>query len=115
MRRLVPQSLVLAYKIVVVVILPYHRTLVLLKALKLAQMVKDEQLVELGFPKYWDERYAARPEGGTELSSFEWFRDFSKLRPFFDKHLPKPPSTSLILQLGCGNSVGLRRRGICLI
>jgi len=68
-------------------------------------MVKDEELVELGFPKYWDERYQAELGEQEELKSFEWFRNFSKLKPFFDKHLPPPSSDCHILHLGCGNSV----------
>jgi hypothetical protein len=70
-------------------------------------MVKDEELIELSFPQYWDERYKAEQDGQEELESYEWFRNFQKLKPFFDKHLPPPPSGSdcHILHLGCGNSV----------
>jgi hypothetical protein len=70
-------------------------------------MVKDEELIELSFPQYWDERYKAEQNGQAELESYEWFRSFQKLKPFFDKHLPPLPSGSdcHILHLGCGNSV----------
>lgn len=73
-------------------------------------MVKDEELIELSHPEFWDNRYASEqtvsdsPEQAT-INSFEWFRDFSKLRFFFANYLPAPPSEDLILHLGCGNSV----------
>lgn len=74
---------------------------------QVAEMVKDEELIELSFPRYWDERYTAKQNAQAELESFEWFRSFPKLKPFFDEHLPPPPSgcDCHILQLGCGNSV----------
>ncbi|KAE9370184.1 S-adenosyl-L-methionine-dependent methyltransferase [Stipitochalara longipes BDJ] len=69
-------------------------------------MVKDRELAELAFPQYWDERYKAEQKGQAELESYEWFRSFHKLKPFFDKNLPPLPSGSNchILHLGCGNS-----------
>jgi hypothetical protein len=68
-------------------------------------MVKDEELVELSHPEFWDNRYASESSEQATINSFEWFRDFSKLRFFFAKHLPAPPSEDLVLHLGCGNSV----------
>lgn len=73
-------------------------------------MVKEEELIALGYPEFWDTRYAAdqkSAEDGTQqpLDSFEWFRNFDSLRPFFEKHLPASPSQCHILHLGCGNSV----------
>jgi EEF1A lysine methyltransferase 4 len=73
-------------------------------------MAKEEELIELAHPEYWDQRYTAEQkpgENGTHLAldSYEWFRNFETLRPFFAKHLPVPPSNWHILHLGCGNSV----------
>lgn len=72
-------------------------------------MVKDAELVELAHPEYWNTRYASEQkpaENGTkEIDSFEWFRTFEVLKPFFLKHLPPPSNDLHILQLGCGNSV----------
>jgi hypothetical protein len=74
-------------------------------------MVK-ESLEELQYPEYWDNRYVAELKKNTSienatLESFEWFRDFEKLRPFLAKHLPAPAAECHILHLGCGNSVRL--------
>lgn len=78
-------------------------------------MVKDEDLKELAHPEYWDQRYAvaereSKDDGSAAMASFEWFRTFINLRPFFEKHLPAASSGCYMLQLGCGNSVspGLR-------
>ena len=70
-------------------------------------MAKDEELIELSFPQYWDERYKIEQNGQEELESYEWFRSFQKLKSFFDQHLPSTPlgSDCHILHLGCGNSV----------
>ncbi|KAH6675473.1 S-adenosyl-L-methionine-dependent methyltransferase [Halenospora varia] len=69
-------------------------------------MVKEESLKELAYPKYWDERYREQTTGetSTQSESFEWFRNFAQLRPFFEQHLPPSSSGCQILQLGCGNS-----------
>ncbi|KAE8449647.1 hypothetical protein EG329_007977 [Mollisiaceae sp. DMI_Dod_QoI] len=71
-------------------------------------MVKEEELIELAHPEYWNERYTAEQkaeeDGNKTLDSYEWFRTFEALRPFFAKHLPHPPNDSHILHLGCGNS-----------
>lgn len=66
-----------------------------------------ERLEELAFAEYWDNRYAAakQDQAETTLDSFEWFKNYEKLRPFFDKHMTPPPSDCHILHLGCGNSV----------
>jgi len=72
-----------------------------------AEMGNDEELIQLSFPQYWDERYKAEQNGKEELGAYEWFRSFQKLTPFFNKHLLSPSSGSdcHILHLGCGNSV----------
>jgi len=71
-------------------------------------MVKDEDLEELAHSKFWDERYASKHKlddnGKPVLDSFEWFRDFKKLRPFLETHLPVPNTACHVLHLGCGNS-----------
>ncbi|RDW66924.1 hypothetical protein BP5796_09673 [Coleophoma crateriformis] len=71
--------------------------------------MSERELKELADPKYWDERYIKEREKNGEdseatLESFEWFRDFQKLRPFFETNLPSPQSECHILHLGCGNS-----------
>jgi hypothetical protein len=71
-----------------------------------------ETLEEFAFPGYWDKRYLEEIKRSTNLKeatveSFEWFKTFEKLRPFFSKHLLPPPNTCHILHLGCGNSVCL--------
>ncbi|KAH6714467.1 S-adenosyl-L-methionine-dependent methyltransferase [Leptodontidium sp. MPI-SDFR-AT-0119] len=70
-------------------------------------MAREEELIELSFPQYWDERYRAEQNGQGESESYEWFRDFVKLKPFFDKYLPAGPKgcTCHILHLGCGNTM----------
>lgn len=73
-------------------------------------MVKDEALIELSHPEYWDERYRSElspGQIGTEatLDSYEWFRSFEQLRPFLESNLPPSSSGCSILHLGCGNSV----------
>jgi hypothetical protein len=67
-------------------------------------MVQDEALVELAHPEYWNNRYASK-RTGDEDDSYEWFRDFEKLRSFLIKHLPPPSDECHILHLGCGSSV----------
>ena len=61
-------------------------------------------LEELGYPEYWDRRYATRPNESL-LSTHEWFRTFEQLRPFLEKQLPAAGSSPRILHLGCGDSV----------
>lgn len=74
-------------------------------------MVKDEDLIELSKPEFWDARYTSEQQAGRDGtqsgldSSHEWFRTFETLRPFFAQHLPASPSTCHILHLGCGSSV----------
>lgn len=62
-------------------------------------LMKKAEVERLALPEYWDEKYAA--EGSDK--SFDWFRDFQSLRPFFEKHMPKRDAR--IIHLGCGNSV----------
>lgn len=78
----------------------YHKSL---------NMVKDEELIELAHPEYWNTRYAseqkATEDGTKNIESYEWFRTFEVLKPFFINRLPPPSNDLHILQLGCGNSV----------
>ncbi|RPB12470.1 S-adenosyl-L-methionine-dependent methyltransferase [Morchella conica CCBAS932] len=60
--------------------------------------MKKAEVERLAQPDYWDEKYTA--EGATK--SFDWFRDFQSLKPFFAKHMPD--KAARILHLGCGNS-----------
>lgn len=75
------------------------------------KMVKDEQLIELAHPEYWNTRYSSEQkptsDGTKKIENYEWFRTFDVLKPFFEKWLPKPENLKElhILQLGCGNSV----------
>jgi hypothetical protein len=64
-------------------------------------MSKDADLIELGHPRYWDERYSSE----RQSDSHEWFRSFGQLRPFLEHYLPSPSSGCHILHLGCGSSV----------
>ena len=69
--------------------------------------MKREDLKELSHARYWDERYTeeqTKPHGDSS-ESYEWFRTFVKLRPFLEKHLPKPTASApRILHLGNGTS-----------
>ncbi|KAF7874212.1 hypothetical protein EAF04_002884 [Stromatinia cepivora] len=91
-------------------------------------MSGSKSLQELSHPSYWDNRYAGKfdpeseefihdeneGEGNVaakkEIESFEWFKDFQSLKPFFEKHLPSPGKNReegkepRVLHLGCGNS-----------
>lgn len=66
-------------------------------------MVK-ESLEELAHPEYWDARYSAENE---DARVYDWLRKFGTIRPFLEKHLPKPTQHGgpKILHLGSGNSV----------
>jgi len=76
-------------------------------------MSSESELRELSQPAFWDNRYATAsqtndaedPDAESTIESFEWFRSFSKIRPFLEKWLPKSSGSELILHLGCGNSV----------
>lgn len=75
-------------------------------------MAKEEDLIELSKPEFWDARYTSEQKLGQDgtqpvLNSYEWFRTFETLRPFFTKHLPASASTCHILHLGCGSSVSV--------
>ena len=71
-----------------------------------------ESLEELAHASYWDKRYTggdgedALDTNGT--GSYDWFKSFQAMRPFFEAHLPGPQSAPRILHLGCGNSASLR-------
>ncbi|THV48225.1 hypothetical protein BGAL_0261g00150 [Botrytis galanthina] len=92
-------------------------------------MYGSKSLQELSHPSYWDKRYAGKFDPETEeiihengnegeenvaakkeIESYEWFKDFHSLKPFFEKHLPSPGenreegSGPRVLHLGCGNS-----------
>jgi hypothetical protein len=73
-------------------------------------MVKEEELIELAHPEFWNARYTSEQKVGQDgtqavLDSFEWFRSFETLHPFFAAHLPASSSSCHILHLGCGSSV----------
>lgn len=76
-------------------------------------MSSEKELEELSKPEFWDNRYAGHLSDGTasggqqpsDMPSFEWFRDYRKLRGFFQKWLPRPGGDEVVLHLGCGNSV----------
>lgn len=94
-------------------------------------MSGSRSLEELSHPSYWDNRYAGKFDPETEeiippleerndaenaaakkeIESFEWFKDFESLKPFFRKHLPNAEAKEgqelgpRVLHLGCGNSV----------
>ncbi|KAL2354728.1 hypothetical protein BJ546DRAFT_831077, partial [Cryomyces antarcticus] len=57
---------------------------------------------ELAHPAYWNTRYGG---DDPDAATYDWLRTFSKIAPFFAKHLPPALSNPRILQLGCGNSV----------
>ena len=78
------------------------------RTLPLYLTMNREDLKELSYAHYWDERYTKeRTEPHEDDSdSYEWFRTFAKLRPFLEKHLPKPLDLTFprILHLGNGTS-----------
>ena len=67
-------------------------------------MADAKTLEELASVEYWDTRYSSTPE-----STYEWFKSYDSLKPFFSKHLPAPEDEDganvRVLHLGCGNSV----------
>lgn len=67
-------------------------------------MSSKESLEELTHAEYWDKRYTDKAESEP---NYDWLRSFETIKPFFQKHLPKPEEAQQlsILQLGCGNSV----------
>lgn len=69
-------------------------------------MADADSLEALAHPEYWDARYS----NPSSVPTYEWFKSFDSLKPFFAKHLPPPISNDgskspRILHLGCGNSV----------
>ncbi|KAI9054370.1 hypothetical protein LZ554_001533 [Drepanopeziza brunnea f. sp. 'monogermtubi'] len=70
-------------------------------------MASEKELEALSRPEFWDSRYAAEKgetDEGADMKSFEWFRDFGKLKRFFETWLPAPGGSEVLLHLGCGNS-----------
>lgn len=66
--------------------------------------MSEEEIEALKTPEYWDERYAK--SDGKE-PTHEWFRTYSDLEPFFQKHLfakYDPAQCPKILHLGAGDS-----------
>ncbi|KAL8171500.1 hypothetical protein V2J09_023304, partial [Rumex salicifolius] len=51
---------------------------------------------DYGDPQYWDVRYV------KEANSFDWYQQYSALRPLLRKFIP---TSSSILMVGCGNAV----------
>jgi hypothetical protein len=98
------------YMLRIITILSQLRRYPLLLSNPAYDMFNDEALVELSHSKYWDGRYLSEQKvspNGTQsmLDSYEWFRSFEQLRPFFEDNLPPSSSGCHILHLGCGNSV----------
>lgn len=56
---------------------------------------------QLGDAAYWEELYAATPEGGQEV--FDWLLNWSDLGGLLETLLARDPRRS-VLHLGCGNS-----------
>ncbi|TQS34594.1 hypothetical protein Golomagni_05017 [Golovinomyces magnicellulatus] len=75
-------------------------------------MATEQELIELSLPEFWNARYEAELAAkldqeeveSASINSYEWFRTYDKLVPFFRKHIPSPSSAVQILHLGCGNS-----------
>ncbi|CZR56661.1 uncharacterized protein PAC_06550 [Phialocephala subalpina] len=71
-------------------------------------MVKEEDLVALAHPEYWNERYILeqKAQNGDKsvLGAYEWLSTFETLRPLLAKYLPSSSHNPHILHLGCGNS-----------
>lgn len=70
-------------------------------------MPSSEQKAQaLGFSDFWDDRYK-KAEG--DKPTHEWFRAFTELEPFFNKHLfegrGEQGKKSRVLHLGSGDSV----------
>ncbi|KAI9824566.1 MAG: hypothetical protein M1832_001655 [Thelocarpon impressellum] len=61
----------------------------------------DFSLEEFSRIEYWEKRYAA----ADAPDSYEWFRTFHYLGPFFQTHLPHPQQKPKILHLGSGDSM----------
>lgn len=73
-------------------------------------MVKEEDLIALAHPEYWNERYILEKEAQKDgqnsvLGAYEWLSTFETLRPLLTKYLPSSSHNPHILHLGCGNSV----------
>lgn len=66
----------------------------------------EEEAQALGHSEFWDARYQ---EAEGDKPTHEWFRAFSELEPFFDKHLfqgrGEGGKKDRILHLGSGDSV----------
>jgi hypothetical protein len=71
-------------------------------------------LKALSTTEYWESRYekeqATSQAEGDNDEDYEWFKTYSKLKPFLDKYLPSPAERPNILHLGCGTSVCLHCR-----
>lgn len=68
---------------------------------------REEENEALARAEYWDARYA---KSDGKNATHEWFRSYSDLQPFLEKHLfePFPPSQDpKILHLGAGDSVSI--------
>ncbi|KAH5426584.1 hypothetical protein HBI47_118430 [Parastagonospora nodorum] len=68
-------------------------------------MSSSEEAQALGRSEFWDERYA---KADSDKPTHEWFRGFSALEAFFDKHLfqarGNEGKSGRILHLGSGDS-----------
>ena len=69
--------------------------------------MSDAETKRLAYSEYWNDRYA---EVGSNNRVHEWFKSFSDLELFFDRHLfpvQGPETAPKILHLGSGESVSL--------
>ena len=68
-------------------------------------MGSDEEGKALATPEFWNSRYN---QADGENPTHEWFRSFSALKPFLQKHLfeqRSPETRPRIVHLGSGDSV----------
>ncbi|KAK9469218.1 S-adenosyl-L-methionine-dependent methyltransferase [Lipomyces arxii] len=63
--------------------------------------LKLSEVDRLQTKEYWDRRY----QKDDENSTFDWFKTFTDLEPFFRQHIEWDESPNLkLVMLGCGNS-----------
>ncbi len=64
---------------------------------------------DYGNPSYWDERYA------LEEKCYDWYMDYSTLKPYLDHYIRRDVDNYEILIPGCGNSSKMEICGYCLL
>ncbi|KAK9429924.1 S-adenosyl-L-methionine-dependent methyltransferase [Lipomyces doorenjongii] len=63
--------------------------------------LKLSEVDQLQTKEYWDKRY----QKDEDATTFDWFKTFAELEPFFRRHIPWDQCANLkIVMLGCGNS-----------